>query len=125
MKKKRGVWLHLERALNSVPEKTSKAVVGEEFSSVVVEGQEVMRSTAADQRADENAHTIDIRRRQSDFDVRAVIRESHKAQAARRSEAQPAIIDATTNVVGDLEGAYDVSEGKLIAKNRSRMACGS
>lgn len=73
----------------------------------------------------ERGHAIDSRRRQSDEDLRAVIREGHRGRTGLRSEPQPAAAIASTGVVGGEKGveresaASDVSKRKSTAKSKS------
>lgn len=121
--KERVAKARLEKAQNVMPDNPSQETAGKEVSIVVVEGQLVVRSTVVGQEEDGKSYTIDSPCRQSDANVRAAIRESHKVWAARRSNEKPATIDAPTDVAGGGKGAaFDVSEDEGTAKDRSGLA---
>lgn len=99
-----------EKALSAVPNKPFQGIAGKEVNSVVTEGQEIVRSTAVGLEEEKKGCTIDSRRLQSDIDTHAHICESHKARAAWRSEVQPVIADALTDVANGRKGvASEVS----------------
>lgn len=76
-----------KEALNAMTDKKFEGLVGEEDSSVVVRGKEKVRSTAVVLGEDGKGHTIDIRSQHSDGNVRAAIREGHKAPAGCRFDS--------------------------------------
>lgn len=68
-------------------------------------------------------HAMNSRRRQSDADAHAALREGNKTLATRGGEAQPAAVDVPTKVVGDGKGAAsEASEGKVIAESWNTSA---
>lgn len=67
----------LEKTLNDAAGNPSQAV-GLEFSNVVIENEETVRSTIPDQEMNRKEHAIDGRRRQNDAGVCAAIHDGHK-----------------------------------------------
>lgn len=111
----------MKKSLDVPLEKPSQRTALDEISTVVFNGQEVLRSTVVGRHGDEKGPAINKRRQQSDAEVSDAIREGHEARTARSSES--AIFDAPTNYDKDGKSTpSDVSEGENIAKDRSYLA---
>lgn len=87
-----------------------------------------MRSTSGAEKENRKDHTINSRHRQRDVNVPTDICERHIARAAERTGAQPATVNATTDVVGGAGSVEwkgvgsDLYEDKSTTKNQSGVA---
>lgn len=103
------------KALNAVLHNLSQGTAEEEFSCLVKEDQEVVRSNIEDQKKDDMSHRVYGRCRKSAVEMRAAFCEGFTVRAAQRCEAQCRIVDVPIDGAGDGKGATsDVSESEGI-----------